>query len=199
MQGKHNYIYGAGGHGKVVFHTFTSMGETITAFLDDQSTHEQRCGLPILTPADIQNLSPYTIHFAIGNNRIRYSLQTAWQQRGIIAATAIHPRATYCPSATVGAGSLLTAGSITGPDAIIGSGCILNHNSVVEHDSVIGNFCHIAQCAVVGGGVHLGTQCLVGASAVILPYLTIGNHVTIAAGATVTHDLPDNSTFPLSM
>jgi acetyltransferase-like isoleucine patch superfamily enzyme len=40
---------------------------------------------------------------------------------------------------------------------------------------------------------------LVGAGAVILPYLTIGNHVTIAAGATVTHDLPDYSTFPSPM
>lgn len=199
MQGKRHYIYGAGGHGKVVFHTFTSMGKTITAFLDDKPTHEQRCGLPILTPADIQDLSTYTIHFAIGNNRIRHALQTAWQQRGISAATAIHPRATCYPSATVGTGSLLTAGSITGPDAVIGAGCILNHNSVVEHDSVIGDFCHIAQCAVVSGGVRLGTQCFVGAGAVILPYLTIGNHVTIAAGATVTQDLPNNSTFPPPM
>jgi sugar O-acyltransferase (sialic acid O-acetyltransferase NeuD family) len=194
----HCYIYGAGGHGKVVFHTFSSMGKTITAFLDDKPTHEQRCGLPILTPADVQD-SPYTIHFAIGNNRIRHALQTAWLQLGIMAETAIHPCATRYPSATVGRGSLLTAGSIIGPDAIIGEGCILNHNSVVEHDTVIGDFCHIAQCAIVSGGVRLGTQCLVGAGAVILPYLTIGNHVTIAAGATVTHDLPDYSTFPSPM
>jgi hypothetical protein len=115
----HCYIYGAGGHGKVVFHTFSSMGKTITAFLDDKPTHEQRCGLPILTPADVQD-SPYTIHFAIGNNRIRHALQTAWLQLGIMAETAIHPCATRYPSATVGRGSLLTAGSIIGPDAIIG-------------------------------------------------------------------------------
>jgi sugar O-acyltransferase (sialic acid O-acetyltransferase NeuD family) len=193
------YIYGAGGHGKVVFHTFTNMGKAVTAFLDDKPTLERRCGLPILTPAAVQDLSPYTIHFAIGNNRIRHDLQTAWQQRGAAAATAIHPRATCYPTATIGTGSLLTAGSILGSDANIGDGCILNHNSVVEHDAVIGDFCHIAQNAVVGGGVRLGTQCLVGAGAVILPCLTIGNHVTIAAGATVTHDLPDNSTFPPPM
>jgi sugar O-acyltransferase (sialic acid O-acetyltransferase NeuD family) len=189
------YIYGAGGHGKVVFHTFTSMGKTIAAFLDDKPTREQRCGFPILTPAEIQGLPPYTIHFAIGNNRTRHALQTTWRQRGVVAATAIHARATCYPTAIIGAGSLLTAGSIIGPDSTIGAGCILNHNSVIEHDTVMGDFCHIAQCAVISGGVRLGTQCLVGASAVILPYITIGNHVTIAAGATVTHDLPDNSTF----
>jgi sugar O-acyltransferase (sialic acid O-acetyltransferase NeuD family) len=190
------YIYGAGGHGKVVFHTFTCIGKAVTAFLDDKPTHEQRCGLPILTPADVQDLSSYTIHFAIGNNRIRHALQTAWQQRGIIAATAIHSRATHYPTATIGAGSLLTAGCILGPDASIGEGCILNHNSVVEHDAIVGDFCHIAQNAVISGGVRLGTQCLLGAGAVIQPYLTIGNHVTIAAGTIVTHNLPDNGTFP---
>ncbi|WMP17963.1 acetyltransferase [Thiothrix lacustris] len=189
------YIYGAGGHGKVVFHTFTSMGKTIAAFLDDKA-NRFLCGLPVIIPSEVQASPASHIHFAIGNNRIRHDLQTSWQQLGMIPASAIHPLSILYPSATIGHGCLLTAGSVIGPDAVIGSGCIINHNAVVEHDTHIGDFCHIAQSAIISGGVNLGTQCFVSAGSVILPYLTIGKHVTIAAGVTVPHNLPDYSTFP---
>lgn len=189
------YIHGAGGHGKVVFHTFASMGKTVTAFLDD-NTNRQLCGLPVLSPVGEQNRYPCTIHCAIGNNSIRQRLQTAWREQGILAETAIHARAVVYPDASIGSGSLLAAGSVVGPNSSIGEGCILNHQAVLEHDTAIGDFCHIAQTAVISGGVRLGNQCLVGAGAVILPYLTIGSHVSIAAGTVVTRNLPNNTHFP---
>ena len=84
------YIYGAGGHGKVVFHTLTQNQQTVTAFIDDNA-HGQLCGIPILSPPEIlQDLHPYTIHFAIGNNSIRHRLQTDWRSSGVLAETAIH-------------------------------------------------------------------------------------------------------------
>lgn len=188
------HLYGAGGHGKIAYHTLVQSGKTVTTFIDDNA-RGQLCGIPILSPPEIlQDLSLYTIHFAIGNNSVRHRLQTAWLSNGVLAETAIHPRATIYPSTTIGLGSLITAGSIIGPDSVIGAGCIINHNATVDHDCVISDFCHIAPAVTLGGGVTIGTQCLIGAGATVLPYLTIGNHVTIGAGAVVTHHLPDNVT-----
>lgn len=187
------YIYGAGGHGKVAFHTLIQSGKQIENFIDDNE-HGQLCGISILSPPELQDLYPYSIHFAIGSNTIRNRLQNEWRSVGILPETAIHPRATVYPGASVGLGSLITAGSIIGPDVRIGDGCIINHNATVDHDCIIGEFCHIAPAATLGGGVTVGKQCLIGAGATILPYLTIGHHVTVGAGAVVTHDLPDNVT-----
>lgn len=187
------YIYGAGGHGKVVFHTFASGGKLIQAFIDDKA-NRTLCDVPVLSPSDMRVVFPCSVHFAIGNNPIRHHLQTTWQRRGATAETALHREATIYPTATIGAGSLVAAGVVVGPDAKIGEGCIVNHNATVEHDCVIGDFCHIAPAATLCGGVTLGTQCLVGAGATILPYLVIGDFVTIGAGAVITDNLPDGVT-----
>jgi sugar O-acyltransferase (sialic acid O-acetyltransferase NeuD family) len=187
------YIYGAGGHGKVALHTLIQQKKSVEAFIDDTASG-QLCNFPILSPTKIQDLYPYSIHFAIGNNSIRQRLQTEWLHLGIIAETAIHPQATIYPGATIGLGSLITVGCIIGPDTQIGTGCIVNHRATIDHDCNIGEFCHIAPAATLGGGVTIGTQCLIGAGATILPYLSIGNNVTVGAGAVVTYNLPDNVT-----
>ncbi|WP_020558616.1 acetyltransferase [Thiofilum flexile] len=185
------YIYGAGGHGKVAFHTLIQSGKQVGYFIDDKAQGDL-CGIPILAPTQIMESRTYTIHFAIGNNAIRSRLQNQWHNIAIIPETAIHPHATIYPGASIGLGSLITAGSIIGPDAQLGTGCIINHNAVIDHDCVIGDFCHIAPTVTLGGGVTIGKQCLIGAGATVLPYLTIGNNVTVGAGAVVTHNLPDN-------
>ncbi|WP_020395540.1 acetyltransferase [Thiolinea disciformis] len=187
------YIYGAGGHGKIAFYTLAQNGNNIESLIDDNAKG-LFCGVPIISPTELQNLTAYTIHFAIGNNTIRSRLQNEWHRTGIIAKTAIHPNATIYPNTAIGLGSLIAVGAIIGPDTYLGEGCIINHNAVVDHDCIIGSFCHIAPSATLGGGVTLGKECLIGAGATILPYITIGNNVTVGAGAVVTNNLPDNIT-----
>ena len=190
----HTYIYGAGGHGKVVFHTLNQKKQTVVGFIDDNV-----CGdiynVPILQTKEIADiLIPYGIHFAIGDNSVRSRLQSRWQSMGILAKTAVHLSAVVYPNAIVGRGCLLAAGTVIGPDVKIGQGCIINHNAIVDHDCLIDDFCHVAPGATLGGGVKLGFQCLVGAGAIILPQLTIGRNVTIGAGSVVTRDINANET-----
>mgnify|MGYP001169517234 CR=1 FL=1 len=184
------YIYGAGGHSKVVYYTFSSCEQEVVAFVDD-NPHSCLCDLPVLSPEEIPDYPSCVIHFAIGKNSIRYRLQKEWQQRGFFAKTAIHIGATIYPDVSVGAGSLVAVGSIVGPDTVIGDGCIVNHNAVIDHDNSVGEFCHIAPSATLGGGVTVGAQCLIGAGATILPNLTVGDFVTVGAGAVVTQDVRD--------
>ena len=189
------YIYGAGGHGKVAFHSALQIQKfQLIAFLDD-TAEGTLCGIPIVKPQSVFELEDtISVHFAIGNNKVRDRLQKSFDNLKIHAATIIHPLAHLYPGTTVGSGTLITVGTIVGPDVTLGQGCILNHHSVIDHDCQIGEFCHIAPSATLGGGVKIGSHCFIGAGATILPYLTLGDNVTVGAGAVVTRSLPDNIT-----
>ena len=177
------YIYGAGGHGKVVLDAMHQASLDCDGFIDDKSM-SQWAGLPVLTPAMLTQETDIRIHFAIGNCAIRQKIAS-----GLIAIQLLsvkHPAAVVSLSAAVGEGSFLAAGAIVGPYAKVGQHSIINHHAVVDHDCVVGDFCHIAPHVSLGGGVKIGHSVLVGAGAVILPGLTIGDNAVVGAGAVVT-------------
>lgn len=185
------YIYGAGGHGKVVFYSFKSINLSPSAFIDEKILNTW-CGITVLQP-DLLSDNNFSIHFAIGQNAIRKSLQLNWQGMGVKAESVAHIRSTQYPNTIVGQGSFLAAGSILGADSSLGIGCIVNHNAVVDHDCQVGDFTHIAPNATLGGGVNIGALCLIGAGAVVLPNLIIGDNVIVGAGAVVTRNIPTGS------
>jgi sugar O-acyltransferase (sialic acid O-acetyltransferase NeuD family) len=184
------YIYGAGGHGRVVFYAFVSQGRKVTGFIDDKECGSV-CGLPVLSFHELPVPYSCSIHVAIGNNEIRQKKLTELFNLGILPEAAIHDCSVMYSSAQIGAGSLLSAGAILGPNALIGKGCIVNHNAVVDHDCIVGDFCHVAPLVALGGGVRVGELCLVGAGAIVLPGVHIGNRVTVGAGAVVVSDIRD--------
>ena len=185
------YIYGAGGHGKVIFYSFKSINVSPQAFIDDK-TFDSWCGIPVLKP-DMLSDKSFLIHFAIGQNLIRKRLQLTWQAKGYNAETIAHIKSIQYPNVVVGQGSFLAAGSILGADSILGLGCVINHNAVVDHDCQVGDFTHIAPSATVGGGVRVGSLCLIGAGAVVLPGLILGDNVIVGAGSVVTKNIPTGS------
>jgi sugar O-acyltransferase (sialic acid O-acetyltransferase NeuD family) len=184
------FIYGAGGHGKVALFALLSEGAGAAGFLDD-NVRGEFCGLPVFTPAEALAVGGRAIHFAIGNNSTRQSLQAAWCGRGHAARTIIHPSACVYPGARTGHGTLILPHTVLGPDALLGDGCIINHHAVVDHDCVVGAYCHMAPGAILGGGVRVGDTCLIGAGAVVLPGIAIGNNAVVGAGAVVTQDVAD--------
>lgn len=188
------YIYGTGGHAKVVFSTLSKCNKKVIAFIDDSPIKSVFCSSPVITASDFKSDFSSKIHFAIGCNNTRRKLQTQWESLGAKAGIVIHTNSICYSKANIGDGSLIAAGSIVGPDSVLGAGCIVNHNAVVDHDCTIGDFCHIAPSATLGGSVSIGNLCLVGAGSIILPNLIIGNNVIIGAGSIVTHDIDDNVT-----
>lgn len=180
-----NYIYGAGGHGKVVLDALARTGTVCHAFIDSRPL-ETCAHLPVISPDNIPQDAH--LHFAIGNSQIREALAKKHQQQHFFSV--IHPQASISGSAQISqSGTLVAAQAVVGPDASIGAHCIINHGAVVDHDCIVGNFCHIAPGAILGGGVMLGQHVLIGAGAVVLPGIQIADHVTIGAGAVVTKNI----------
>jgi len=133
------------------------------------------------------------ILIAIGDNAVRLGLAQRALALGFELATAIHPRATVAQSATIGAGSVLMAGSVVNPGASIGSNCIINTCSCVDHDCELGEGVHICPGAHLAGHVQVGAGTMIGVGAAVRDQVRIGKGCIIGAGAAVVCDIPDYS------
>lgn len=181
-----NYIYGAGGHGKVVLDAMLTANLDCAGFIDDKDINEWY-GLNVFHLSELSTKSVSFLHLAIGNNRTRKLI--ASRLTDINYFTVRHAAAIVSPSAKVGLGTLLAAQSVVGPDAQVGNHSIINHSAVVDHDCVVGNFSHIAPQSSLGGGVRVGNGVLIGAGAVILPGVVVEDYAIIGAGAVVTKNV----------
>jgi sugar O-acyltransferase (sialic acid O-acetyltransferase NeuD family) len=189
------YVFGAGGHGKVVAEAARA-GERYqpAGFLDGdpQRRGGEWAGLPILGGLEVMGslAEDAAVALAVGSNRARAELARAITERGRSLATVIHP------SAVVAQGVRLQDGTYVGPlailhsDAQVGRGCIVNSASVVEHDCWLEDWVHLSPRAVLGGGVWIGAGTHVGLGAIVLPGLTLGPWSTLGAGAVMTRSLP---------
>lgn len=128
---------------------------------------------------------------AVGTpRRSRFIRQAA--DHGLRFATVVHPSAQVSLRATVGAGTVISRGSIVSAGTQLGQHIIVNRGSLIGHHDVIGDFVTISPGANIAGRVHIGHYTYIGMGSVILDGLAIGNNVIVGAGAVVTRDVPDN-------
>jgi sugar O-acyltransferase (sialic acid O-acetyltransferase NeuD family) len=186
-----NYIYGAGGHGKVVWDAMQKSNLKCEGFIDDHVLN-QWMDLPVFASSFLNDLNGIELHIAIGNCKAREELVNKFENLKFVSI--YHPDAIFSSRARIEAGTFLAAGSIIGPDAYVGKHTIVNHHAVIDHDSSVGDFCHIAPHASLGGGVKVGQGVLIGAGAIVLPGLTINDYATVGAGSIVTNDIASGIT-----
>lgn len=182
------YLYGASGHARVIIDILAAGGTAVEALVDDNPGLDTLCGIPVVHNA--RGLSPMII--SIGNNRIRRDISR--RLPACRFGTAIHPRATISPSATVGEGTVIMAGATVNAGAVIGRHCIINTNSSVDHECRLGDYVHISPGAALCGNVRVGSGAHIGAGATVVPGIQIGPWATIGAGATVISDIPAGAT-----
>lgn len=186
-----NYIYGAGGHGKVVLDAMQVAGLDCGGFVDDGEIFNW-AGLRVLKPLDLIENGSVNLHLAIGNCKTRQAIGNSFNHASYFSVT--HPSAIIAKTAQIGIGTFLAAQSVIAPDTRIGNHCIINHSSLVDHDCMIGEYSHIAPNASLGGGVKVGKVVLVGAGAVVLPGIVIADYAVIGAGAVVTKNVAEGVT-----
>lgn len=141
---------------------------------------------------DTESLASVIGLAAIGGarGRERLAVQELFRRRGLQMASLMHPDASVCATALIGAGTQVLAQAVVAARARIGEVCIVNHRAAVDHECVLGDGVHVAPGATLCGCVTLGDNVMVGAGAVVLPRLTIGADSVIGAGAVVTKDIP---------
>ncbi len=105
-----------------------------------------------------------------------------------------HPAATVSSSASIGAGTVISAGVVVQMDARIGRFCVLNTACTVDHDNIVGDAVSIAPGAHTAGGVTIRDEAFIGLGAAIINRVTVGRRATVGAGAVVTRDVPEGAT-----
>lgn len=187
------FIIGSGGHGKVIVSLLQSLGYRIDSILDDNPNKwgESVLSIPVDGPIEkLRNLRSQHAVIGIGNNSVRLGIAGKYEDIDWISA--IHPHTWIHDSVTIGAGSVIFAGSIVQPDTVIGKHCIINTGVTVDHDCQIKDGVHLAPGCHLAGGVVVGKGAFLGVGVSVIPCISIGKGTIIGAGATVVSDLPDD-------
>jgi sugar O-acyltransferase (sialic acid O-acetyltransferase NeuD family) len=193
-------ILGAGGHGRAVADLARACGFTVAGFTD-RSSSAGGLGTPVLgTDAELaaviraQRIDGGVV--GVGNTALarRAQLHDVLVAAGVAQPPLVHPRATASPSATVGSGTVVFAGSVLGSGVRMGVNAVLYSGVVVEHECVIGDHAYLSPGVVLSGQVTVEAGAFLGAGAVVLPGLRIGAGAVVAAGAVVTADVAPGQT-----
>ncbi len=179
-------IYGASGHGKVIFDILESIDIKVDQVVDDNSEIDNFLGFQVDQEVNSEFVE---IVIAIGNNKIRKKVSE--KLSGRFSKALIHQTAHVSNSVEISEGTVVMARAVVHPSVKIGKHAIINTGSIVEHDVEIGDFAHISPGATVTGNVHIGEGSHIGAGATIIPGINIGKWATIGAGAVIINDVPD--------
>lgn len=191
----HMYLYGAGGHAKVVADILTSRGVRVAGVFDDNPPDaklrimEVRDGVQLLGGAFPKLDAPMII--TVGHNGRRAELAALIDAS---FGTAIHPSAIIASGVPIGVGSMILHGSILQAGARVGRHVLINTAASIDHDNLLGDFVHVSPHATLCGHVEVGEGTHIGAGAVVIQQVKIGRWCTIGAGAVVLRDVPDYAT-----
>lgn len=197
-------LWGSAGHAKVLASLIALRGGRVIALFDNRelisaldgvALHVGEAGFRRWADATHSLQSVFGLA-AIGGHcgRDRLAIHALFRRRGLQVTSLVHPDASVCATAIIGAGTQVLAQVVIAAQARIGEACILNHGAVVDHECVLGDGVHLAPAATLCGCVTLCDNVMVGAGAVVLPRLSIGADSVIGAGAVVTKDIPPGAT-----
>lgn len=182
------YLYGAGGHAKVVIEILNQNKIPIGGIFDDIPSADSLLGHEILDASELRQLKDYEFIITIGNNKLRKKI--AKKLGPTKFGTVIHHTSNISESALINDGSLVTASVTINACCKIGDHCIINTGSVIDHDCQIDSYVHIGPNATLCGNIVIEEGALIGAGAVIGPGVKIGKWAIIGAGTVIIKDVP---------
>jgi len=191
------YLYGAGGHSKVITDILKSLGVEVLGVFDDQplgaklKTMGIDSGIRVQGEAFPKLDAPLII--SVGDNQRRAELDLMLR-RNAEYGQAIHGTTIISDKATIGEGTVILQGAIVQSAAKVGRHVLVNTAASIDHDNEIGDYAHVSPHATLCGHVKVGEGTHIGAGAVVIPSIRIGKWCTIGAGTVVIRDIPDYAT-----
>ncbi|HEX7003868.1 MAG TPA: acetyltransferase [Trueperaceae bacterium] len=189
------YVFGAGGHAKLIIQTLNLLGYELAGALDDDPESEGKVLLNtrVIGPfAQAEGIDGGAAILAFGDNSARKSVSERYPHLEWISL--VHPRAFVDDTAKLGQGTFVSAGAVIEPDTVVGAHCIVNSGATVAHDAEIGDFCHVGPGCNLAGWVRVGDGCSLGVGSAVRDRIGIGRWSEVGAGAVVVRDVPDCST-----
>ncbi len=191
-------ILGASGHGRVVADIAARLDcYPRLAFLDDDPARTSALGFPVLGPSAWMSryLGDYDLFVAVGDNRVRQTLQEHAEALGARLATLVHPQAVLGTQVSLGPGTVVMAGAVINCGSTLGRGCIVNTSASLDHDNLLEDFVHISPGAHLAGTVHVGQGTWIGIGACVINNRHVAPGCRIGAGAVVIRDITQRGTY----
>ena len=193
MPGKPLFIYGCGGHAKVVAATARLCGYDILGFWEDSEEHIGKVffGSRIIAFETIPAGSQ--IFIAFGNNRLRLIKGRQLEETFSIPSI-VHPSAQIAEGVIIGSGSYVGALANLDPDCTVGDFCIVNNGANISHETILHDGCHVCGGVQIAGKCSVGQCSMMGIGSCMIENCRVGANACVGAGATVVRDIPDNVT-----
>lgn len=167
-------------------------GWRVAGFVENwerQRAGEELDGLPIHWVDELAGRTGvWAVCALVTTKRVMFTDQVT--ALGIPFATLVHPTARVSPRATVGEGTLVSAGVVTGTRTQIGRHVIVNRGVLLGHHTTVGDHVSLLPGANIAGNVTIGDRAFIGMGAVVIDGLAVGARSVVAAGAMVTRDVP---------
>ncbi len=184
-------IFGAGGHAKVVIETCIGTGFRPIVCLGE-SRWTDLVGVRVEPETQAAHWRARGVRHAfvaIGNNAVRECVAARVRELGFELCTIISQFSRVSPTARLGPGTVLMAGSIVQVEAEIGELGIVNTGASVDHECRLGRAVHVAPHATLCGNVVTGDRVWIGAGSTVIEGTTLADDVFIAAGSAVVRDV----------
>lgn len=181
------YLYGAGGHAKVIAEIAELSGYQDIVFCEDHPTKNKLLGYEVVATLE----KTESCLLAIGNNLTRKKLALSLFNKFV---KLIHPRTSISIRGDIGEGTVIMAGVTINADVTIGKHCIINTNASIDHDCVVENYVHLSPNVALAGNVTIGEGTHVGIGACVIQGVKVGKWCTLGAGTVVIRDIPDGAT-----
>lgn len=159
--------------------------------VDPERCRQTLAGLPICWIDDIARLTDGALGIcAVGSTKRKHFIRQAADQ-GLRFTSLFHPAATVFETASIGPGTITSAGVVVAAKARIGCHAVLNYGCLIGHHVEIGDYVTVSPGANIAGKVKIGDESYIGIGATILDGISIGSGSVVAAGAVVTRNVPD--------
>ena len=189
------FIYGAGGHAKVVATAAFEKNRYEKIYFLDSTKKDfkfsEKSAIFSLNPEDdllTSSVDAQSI-IAIGDNHIRMKIALECIKDNFISIQS--PNSYLSQFSKISEGVFISAGAMINADSFIGSHAIINTGSIIEHDCKIGSFSHVGPNAALGGNVKQGSNVFIGGGAFVNPNLSICNDVTVGSGSVVINNISE--------
>lgn len=189
------YIYGGGGHAKVILDILHKQNRPVAGIVDDLADTNRGSvhGIPVQPVSKVlekQQIERTEWIIAVGNNSTRRTIAERLAARGYQFTNAVHPSAQIALGVTLGSGTVVMANSVINTDAQIGEHAIVNTGATIDHDCIIKDYAHIAPGSSLCGQVQIGEGAFLGVGTKVRPQIHVGSWTVCGAGSVLVNSLP---------
>ena len=206
MMEKILYIFGLGGHAKVI------LSETINSgifnkiiFIESNNYYKDSIIINNINYKVINNLDDlhklYT-HDSYGiigigdiSKRLSIVKEINIKIPNFKWTAIISENSTIAKGVVIGHGTAVISGSIINTGTKIGEHCIINTRATIDHDNQIGDFVNVNPCVVTGGSVIIHNESEIGIGSTINNNILINRNVLIGGNSFVNKECLPNSLY----